>query len=227
MSDFSRYDVNILKYANAQQDQLILNSQFCSNSSAVVIMGASGSGKTQFLKALAGLTQLDAGQIYFQGELWCDVARKKNVAVKQRKISYLFQEFALFPHLTVAQNVVLAQRKSIFDLRQQKAKQLAQDWLEKVDLAHLGESYVHTLSGGQKQRVALARALAAKPQLLLLDEPFSALDQNLRQDMRRLVKKMIVENQLPIILVSHDTEDADYFADELWQMQQGHLTQST
>ncbi|MEB3752793.1 ATP-binding cassette domain-containing protein [Acinetobacter sp. MD2(2019)] len=219
-----QYDLNIVKYADTKRTQRILASQLCSNSSSIVIMGASGSGKTQFLKCLAGLTQPEQGHIYFQGQLFCDTEKKINIAVKKRKISYLFQEFALFPHLTVAQNIALAHNPSIWDLRQKKAETIAKIWLEKVGLAHLADRYVQVLSGGQKQRVALARALAAQPKLLLLDEPFSALDQNLRQEMRKLVRDIIRENQLPIILVTHDPEDADYFADELWQMDCGVLT---
>lgn len=226
MSDFMRYKVNLQKYADKQKNHIILNSEFHSNSSSVVIMGASGAGKTQFLKSMAGLIVPETGYIQFQDQVLFDTQKKINIAVKNRKISYLFQEFALFPHLTVAQNVSLACSKSIFDLRQKKAEKIAAHWLEKVGLSAYARSYLHVLSGGQKQRVALARALAAQPQLLLLDEPFSALDQNLRQEMRKLVRDMVQENQLPIILVTHDHEDATYFADELWLMDRGVLAKA-
>ncbi|WP_343594671.1 ATP-binding cassette domain-containing protein [Acinetobacter sp.] len=226
MSRPMRYNVKLTKHVDKQKQHVILNSEFCSDSSSVVIMGASGAGKTQFLKSIAGLILPETGYIQFQDRVLFDAQKKINVAVKNRKISYLFQEFALFPHLTVAQNVSLACSRSILDLRQKKAQSIAQPWLEKVGLSTYASDYLNVLSGGQKQRVALARALAAQPELLLLDEPFSALDQALRYEMRKFVKEIVQENNLPIILVTHDYEDAAYFSDELWQMEQGVLSKA-
>ena len=217
------YDIALKKYA--QKGIELLNCEMKSNAQSIVIMGASGSGKTLFLKSLAGLLPIDLGYIYFQDHVFLDTNNKINMPIKSRRVSYLFQEFALFPHLTVAQNIALAQTKSIFSLRENQAKKIAEKWLDIVDLSSFSSSYPQQLSGGQKQRVALARALAVEPQLLLLDEPFSALDQHLRAEMREWVKDIVQQQNIPMILVTHDIDDADYFADELWIMEQGCLNQ--
>lgn len=221
------YQIYLHKRHEQHKQLDLLNCELVSDAQSIVIMGASGSGKSLFLKSLAGLLAIDEGYIHFNGQVFLDTHRKIDMPTRPRRVSYLFQEFALFPHLTVAQNIALASSKSIFSLSKNKALALAQPWLALVDLANYATTYPQQLSGGQKQRVALARALAAEPQLLLLDEPFSALDQNLRTEMRQWVKEIITQQNLPIILVSHDLEDARYFADELWLMQQGILTKAT
>lgn len=221
MSKPQRYEI---KLHTTYEQQDLLNCELTSDAQSIVIMGASGSGKSLFLKSLAGLHTIEDGYIRFNEQVLLDTSRKIVMPTRQRRVSYLFQEFALFPHLTVAQNIALASSKSILGLTRKKAQTLAQKWLSLVDLVEYAWSYPQQLSGGQKQRVALARALAAEPQLLLLDEPFSALDQNLRAEMRQWVKQIITQQRLPIILVSHDIEDANFFADELWLMQQGMLT---
>lgn len=206
------------------EQKKLLDCELMSDARSIVIMGASGSGKSLFLKSLAGLLAIDQGYIQFNGQVFFETQEKINAPTGKRKFSYLFQEFALFPHLTVAQNIALACERSIFSLSHKKARVLAQSWLDLVDLSAYAMSYPQQLSGGQKQRVALARALATEPQLLLLDEPFSALDQALRAEMRYWVKRLVTQRNIPIILVSHDVEDAKYFADELWVMKHGVLT---
>lgn len=217
------YQIYLRKYHEQHKQLDLLNCELVSDAQSIVIMGASGSGKSLFLKSLAGLLAIDEGYIHFNGQVFLDTHRHIEIPIRQRRVSYLFQEFALFPHLTVAQNIALAQSKSIWSLTQKKAIALAQPWLDLVDLSRFATTYPQQLSGGQKQRVALARALAAQPQLLLLDEPFSALDQHLRVEMRQWVKDIIQQQHIPIILVTHDQEDAAYFADEVWQMEQGIL----
>jgi molybdate transport system ATP-binding protein len=214
------YHLELEKKSN---HKILLNCTLVSNANALVIMGASGSGKTLFLKSLAGLLSLDRGYIRFDQHIFLDINQKINMPIKKRRVSYLFQDFALFPHLTVAQNIALAHTKSIFSLRKSQAQNIAKKWLDLVGLSDFSQIYPQQLSGGQKQRVALARALAAEPQLLLLDEPFSALDQHLRAEMRYWVKQIITQQKIPMILVTHDLEDAEYFADELWIMDNGCL----
>jgi len=160
------YQIALRKRSSQPLD--LLNCQLISNAKSIVIMGASGSGKTLFLKSLAGLLSIDEGYIHFQDQTFLDIQNKINMPIKSRKISYLFQEFALFPHLTVAQNIALASTRSIFSLRKNKAVKIAEKWLDLVDLSNFSLSYPQQLSGGQKQRVGLARALAAEPNLLLV-----------------------------------------------------------
>lgn len=214
-----------IRIHSQSEQQKLLDCALISNAQSIVLMGASGSGKSLFLKSLAGLLTIDQGYIQFNGQVFLDTQKNIEIPTRKRKVSYLFQEFALFPHLTVAQNIALACERSIWSLSPKKSKQLAQPWLDLVDLSEHATSYPHQLSGGQKQRIALARALASEPQLLLLDEPFSALDQELRAEMRQWVKKLVTQRNIPMILVSHDFEDANYFDEELWIMKQGILTQ--
>lgn len=222
------YDINIFKQVaqsgKLNQPRILLDCQLRSDARSIVIMGESGAGKSLFLNSLVGLVQPDRGVVKLQGKILFDQAQRINIATRDRKIAYLFQELALFPHLTVAQNIALASTRSILSLRQSNALKLSKNWLDSIGLAEYATAYPAQLSGGQKQRVALARALAAQPQVLLLDEPFSALNQELCIEMRRFVKDMLRQYNIPMILVTHNKEDAAYFADELWHMQQGRLT---
>lgn len=216
------YRIQLYHQDEPKQSEL-LNCQLLSNAQSLVIVGASGSGKSLFLKSVAGLFPIRQGHIEFQGQVFFDSQQKINMPIKQRRVSYLFQEFALFPHLTVAQNIALACKRSVFSLPKKRAFALAKPWLALVELTDFAQVYPQQLSGGQKQRVALARALAVQPQLLLLDEPFSALDRNLRADMRHWVKRLIQQQQLPTILVTHDPEDVAIFGEEVWVMDSGRL----
>lgn len=220
----SLYHLKVQK--TSKNNVKLLDCTLTSNAHSIVIMGASGSGKTLFLKSLAGLIPLDQGYIQFNQHVFLDSDQRINMSTKMRRISYLFQDFALFPHLTVAQNIALANTRSIFSLRKNQANLISKKWLDLVDLSNFSSTYPQQLSGGQKQRIALARALAANPQLLLLDEPFSALDQHLKAEMRYWVKQIIRQQNIPMILVTHDIEDAKYFADELWIMEKGNLNKS-
>ena len=219
------YNINIFKQSQAKEPKVLLDCRFVSNAASVVIMGESGAGKSLFLNSIAGLVRPDRGEIMIQDHTLFDHAQQINIATRDRQIAYLFQDLALFPHLTVAQNIALASSKSIRSLIKSNAQQLSKPWLEEIGLAEYAQAYPNQLSGGQKQRVALARALATQPQILLLDEPFSALNHTLCIEMRHFVKEMLQHQNIPMILVTHDHADADFFADELWYMQQGQLSQ--
>ncbi len=181
------------------------------------LLGPSGSGKSTLLKTIAGLVQAQEGDILLKGESVLDRPAHRRGAV------IVFQDLRLFGHMSVEENVA-------FGLRMQgvaKAERLktARELLEQVQLPGFGSRRVSTLSGGQQQRVALARALATKPSLLLLDEPFSSLDEDLRQDMRQLVKQLHTDHGMTTILVTHDRQEALSMSDQVAVMMNGKLLQ--
>lgn len=200
---------------NGLQIEASLKSDVARN----VILGFSGSGKTLFLKMIAGLLKPDTGHICVQNDVFFDSSAGINLSTQARQVAYLFQDYALFPHLTVAQNVAFSLHHRYWNPRRHTSQALVAQWLAKLEISAVANSYPAQLSGGQKQRVALARALVSQPRILLLDEPFSALDTALRARTRRLVADLQSEYRIPMLLISHDREDADYFGDARFQMQ--------
>ncbi len=185
----------------------------------LAILGPSGCGKTTLLRLIAGLERPSSGQIRFGWQLWSSAS--DFVAPEQRKIGLVFQDYALFPHLDVLGNV----RFGLQGLGKPKSLARAREILERVGLAGFEGRLPHQLSGGQQQRVALARSLAPDPQLLLLDEPFSSLDAALRTDTRAEVRELLLQSQIPAILVTHDQHEALSFADQIVVMRAGRLEQ--
>ncbi|MGR5444544.1 ABC transporter ATP-binding protein [Vibrio jasicida] len=185
----------------------------------VCLLGASGCGKTTLLKAIAGLLPLSSGQMSLNcltiddGKNW--------LPPEQRNIGMIFQDYALFPHLTVAENIA-------FGLKNESAQQKLMKVEEMLGLVHLkgyGDRYPHQLSGGQQQRVAIARSLAYKPDLLLLDEPFSNIDTQVRHELIREIRKIFKEQGVTAIFVTHSREEAFAFADKMAVMNHGVIEQ--
>ncbi|MFK3823610.1 ABC transporter ATP-binding protein [Pseudomonas yamanorum] len=188
--------------------------------SRTVIVGPSGSGKTTLLRMIAGFEFPDSGSLTLNGQVLVD--EQHEVPAHQRLIGYVPQDGALFPHMTVADNIGFG-LKAKGDVRQQRIAEL----MDSVALdASMAKRWPHELSGGQQQRVALARALAQQPRLMLLDEPFSALDTGLRAAMRKMVARLLEDAGVTTILVTHDQSEALSFADQLAVMRQGCLVQS-
>jgi len=187
----------------------------------LALLGPSGSGKTTLLRIIAGLAFPDQGRVNFNGE---DVT---GLSVADRKVGFVFQHYALFKHMTVADNVGfgLSVRKRGQRPPKAKIRQRAEELLDLVQLGGLGHRYPAQLSGGQRQRVALARALAVEPQLLLLDEPFGALDAKVRKDLRRWLRKIHEQMGLTTIFVTHDQEEALELADRVVVMDHGVIEQ--
>ena len=185
------------------------------------LLGPSGSGKTTLLRIIAGLESAEQGRILFNGD---DVT---DLHVRERNIGFVFQHYALFRHLTVAENVAFgleslprAQRPGRAEIRKKVA-----NLLEMIQLPHLADRYPSQLSGGQKQRVALARALATQPRILLLDEPFGALDARVRKDLRRWLRALHDEFHFTSVFVTHDQEEALELSDQVVVMSQGKVEQ--
>jgi molybdate transport system ATP-binding protein len=173
----------------------------------LLLFGPSGAGKTQTLNAIAGLMTPDAGEITLDGTVFFrSVSQGKrpviNLPARKRHVGYVFQQYALFPHLSALENVAYAL------WRQPNARQRADSLLERMRLTELAHRYPHELSGGQQQRVAIARALAMEPRVLLMDEPFSALDSEIRRQLHQDLVRLQAEAQLIVIYVTHNLEDA-------------------
>jgi molybdate transport system ATP-binding protein len=189
--------------------------------SVIVLFGPSGSGKTTVLRCLAGLERPDQGFIRFEEETWFDAGRSVALSPQRRGVGYVAQDYALFPHLTVAQNLAYG----LGGLGAAERQRRAEEMLKLVGLAGLGERYPRQLSGGQQQRVALARALARRPRLLLLDEPLSALDAPTREQLRRELRRLLAELAVPSLLVTHDRVETLALGDSVVVLDEGRVCQ--
>ncbi len=183
------------------------------------VMGPSGSGKSTILGVLAGLTLPDRGRVALGDTVWFDRAKAINVPVHLRRLSYVFQGLALFPHMSALHNVEYGMHEIPRAERADKAKAL----LDRVGVGHLASRRPRTFSGGEAQRVALARALARQPQLLLLDEPFSALDRDLRAQLMTLVRELVPELGVPLVHVTHSVAEARALADQIIRLERGRV----
>ena len=185
----------------------------------VCLLGPSGSGKTTLLRLAAGLETLQSGRITIAGTTVAEGGHAKQLPPERRGVGLMFQDYALFPHLTVTQNIGFGLRNGTRD----------GEWIGRVladmHLAHLGERYPHTLSGGQQQRIALLRALAPAPGILLLDEPFSGLDEHLRQRVRQETRAILAESGVTTLMVTHNPEAAMFLADRIVVLNDGRVAQ--
>jgi molybdate transport system ATP-binding protein len=179
----------------------------------LALVGPSGAGKTTVLRAVAGLRTPDAGRIVCAGRTWFDSDAKVDLPPEARSVGLVFQEYALFPHLSVRQNVAFGGRRRVDDL------------LERFRIAHLAGERPGAISGGERQRVALARAVAREPSVLLLDEPLAALDAHTRAVVRAELQDLLGEIALPALLVTHDFRDATALADRIGVVLDGRLHQ--
>jgi len=189
--------------------------------SVTVLFGPSGGGKTTALRCLAGLERPDEGQIAFAGEVWFDANQRVCLSPQKRDIGFLFQEYALFPHLSVAGNVAYG----LGHLPRPERGPLIEEVLHRFGLGGLADHYPRQLSGGQQQRVALARVLVRRPRLLLLDEPLSALDDPTREQVRHELRGLLVGAGVPVVLVTHDRREAAALGDHLVVLDRGRVRQ--
>jgi len=196
---------------------LILDVNFTITSEITVLFGASGSGKTTILNSIAGLIKPDKGKIALDDKVFFD-EKGINLPISKRKIGYLFQDYALFPHMTVKNNILYGTKYSSII-----QSQLIQQLITVMKIAPLLDQYPKQLSGGEKQRVALARALAVEPELLLLDEPFSALDAEIRQECHEELLRLHQLWNIPILLVTHDYDEAKKLGDKILYIERGEI----
>ncbi len=206
-----------------QQQPIPLDVEIeCQAGELLALVGPSGSGKSTILRTIAGLHQPDKGIIHCRQEVWLDREKGINLPIQKRRIGFVFQDYALFPHLTAVQNVTTALGHINVKARIGRAFEL----LERVNLRGLESRYPDKLSGGQRQRVALARALAREPEILLLDEPFSAVDQVTRQKLQQELAILRRDIRIPILLVTHDLDEAAMLADRLYVLHKGQTLQN-
>lgn len=213
--------VDIRKTLIARERRFELSVSFTGSCQRIVLFGPSGAGKTLTLKAVAGLLKPDDGAITLSGQPLFDAARGIDIPTRARAAAYLFQDYALFPHLNVRQNVGFALRRGWLNPRSRETSQAVEYWLDAFDLMAVAGSFPAQLSGGQKQRVALARALVAEPRILLLDEPFAALDAGMRERMRRELSELQTRLDIPMVLITHDEADVAVFGDQVVQLAEG------
>ena len=191
-----------------------LNISFsCEDGKLLAIVGPSGAGKTTIIRTLAGLQSPDWGLITYNIETWTDTEHNIYVPTRKRGIGYVFQDYTLFPHVSVYKNIAFAARD----------KQKVDDLMRLFDIQHIRDSKPHKISGGERQRCAICQALARSPKVLLLDEPFSALDALTRKKLREMLKFLKKELHIPIIHVTHDIREALFLADDILPVVRGRV----
>lgn len=194
-----------------------LNAELTGEKEIIALFGPSGSGKSTILNCIAGLQRVEQGEIAVGERIFASTERKIQLAPQKRKCGYLPQNPSLFPHLNVGQNICFSINQESHDAQQKRLKEM----LSILHLEGFERSRVSELSGGQAKRVALARALAAKPDILLLDEPFSALDEDLREELSLEIKNIQRQLAIPLILVTHSRQEALFIADKVVILKRG------
>jgi len=219
--------VDIRKHLHTAERQFTLDVSFTASAQRMVLFGPSGAGKSLTLQAIAGLLRPDEGAITLHGDTLFDSARGIDQRPQARRLAYLFQDYALFPHLNVRQNIGFGMHAGWLNPARRFSHPQIEYWLDALDLKSVAGNHPAQLSGGQKQRVALARALVAQPRLLLLDEPFSALDHALRERMRRELSDLQTRLDIPMLLITHDPDDVAAFGDQVVQVHDGSVRRHT
>ena len=217
------WDVALRKVLRHGHASFEIDVRFASAAQRVVLYGPSGAGKTQTLRMIAGITAPDAGRVAVADRVLYDSAIRSSLSPQQRRLGYVFQDYALFPHLTVRQNIAFARRSGWRNPPRRIDDPKVERWIAAFHLEPVARHYPHQISGGQRQRTALARSLVTEPAALLLDEPFAALDKGLRERLRQELRDLLAEIDLPMLLITHDDDDVLSLAEEVVQMSRGRV----
>ena len=217
------FDVDIHKTVRSERRNFELRVRFTTGARRTVIFGPSGAGKSLTLQALAGLLKPDTGRITFAGDVLFDSASGTDMPARRRGFGYLFQDYALFPRLNVRQNIAFGLSHGLRNPSAWVDNAAVDRWLRAFELVDVAAQRPSELSGGQRQRTALARALVHSPRALLLDEPFSALDPDLRERMRSELDELLQRIDIPVVMITHDPEDLDWFGDESLYLRDGAI----
>lgn len=219
------WDVQVRKILRQGTSRFELDVGFQTAAQRVVLFGPSGAGKTQTLRMIAGIVAPDQARIAVAGRLLCDTDRGVHTSPQQRHLAYVFQDYALFPHLTVIQNVAFALRKGLRNPGKAVDDPRVARWMASFHLEAIAGHYPHQISGGQRQRTALARALVTEPTALLLDEPFAALDKRLRERLRDELRDLQTQLGLPLLLITHDDDDVGRLAEQVVFIEAGRVVE--
>jgi molybdate transport system ATP-binding protein len=217
------WDIAVRRRFEHAKRRFELDVCFASDATRLVLHGPSGAGKTQTLRIIAGLTCADAGHVRVAGRSHLDTQAGLDVPARRRGLAYVFQDYALFPHLTVVQNVAFGLQPGWRNPGAEIRHEAVERWLRAFDLLPVARHYPEQLSGGQRQRTALARALVAQPQALLLDEPFAALDAALRARLRDELADLQAQLAIPMLLITHDDADVRRFGDVVLEIDAGRI----
>jgi molybdate transport system ATP-binding protein len=223
MATMTNWDIALRKHLRHGSSHFELDVSFASPARRLALFGPSGAGKTQVLKMIAGIVRPDSGHVRIAGRVLHDSAGGIDLPPQRRRLGVVFQDYALFPHLTVRQNIAFALHRGWRNPARRGEDPAATRWIEALHLQAVAGHYPHQLSGGQRQRVALARALVHEPAALLLDEPFAALDKPLRQRLRRELAELQATLGIPTLLITHDDDDLRALADEVVHLQAGRV----
>jgi len=217
------WDLDVRRRLEHAGRRFDLDIRFTSDARRLVLFGRSGAGKSQTLKLIAGLASPDAGHVRLAGDTLVDRAAGVDVPPRARRLGYVFQDYALFPHLTVAQNIAFGLDRGLLNPRRSVRDPAVLRWMEVFELTPLAAHHPEQLSGGQRQRTALARALVTEPRALLLDEPFAALDGTLRAKLRGELVDLQERLAIPMVVITHDPADVDVLGDEVLQLADGRI----
>ena len=207
------WDIDFVKRLQHAGSRFELEISFQSDVQRLVLFGPSGAGKTQTLKVIAGLVRGDRGHVRVANKTLFSSKDGIHLSPQQRRMAYVFQDYALFPHLTVCQNIAFARRSGWINPPRRRVDTAVDRWIETFHLTSVANHYPHQISGGQRQRTAIARALMNEPAALLLDEPFAALDKGLRHRLRDDLARLQRELQIPMLMITHDDDDVGALAD--------------
>ena len=217
------WDVAVRRRFTQAKRSFDLDVSFRSDARRLVLCGPSGAGKTQTMRIMAGLTKADAGHVRVAGRTCLDSAARVDMPARSRGLGYVFQDYALFPHLTVIQNIAFGLQRGWRNPHREIRHEAVERWMRTFELLPVGRHYPEQLSGGQRQRTALARALVARPEALLLDEPFAALDASLRARLRDELADLQAQLAVPLLLITHDESDVRRLGDEVLQIEDGKI----
>ncbi len=216
-------EADIQRHLQSAGQHFHLQVQVQASERQLVLFGPSGAGKSLTLKAIAGLLRPDTGRIVLDGQVVFDAAASICLPARERRLGYVFQDYALFPHLTVRQNVAFGLSTGWLNPRRRHQRAEVEHWLQRLRIERLGDLYPAQVSGGQRQRIALARALVTRPRALLLDEPFAALDHDLRDHLRSELESVLDQAGIPLLLITHDPQDVEVFGQQVVRLADGSV----